>query len=224
MSYLKELNEAQREAVEYTDGASIVLAGAGSGKTRVLTYRIAHLLKKGISPFEVLALTFTNKAAREMKKRIAQMVSDSDARSLWMGTFHSNFAKILRIESDTIGFPSNFSIYDQEDSKRLIKKIVKEMGLDDKSYKPSIVHNRISLAKNNLIGPEDYNSDDLKQSEDIEAKRPMLGQIYSAYQSRLFHASAMDFDDLLFNTYTLLCKKPESSPQIPGQISIHSGR
>jgi len=218
MSYLKELNEAQREAVEYTDGASIVLAGAGSGKTRVLTYRIAHLLKKGISPFEVLALTFTNKAAREMKKRIAQMVSDSDARSLWMGTFHSNFAKILRIESDTIGFPSNFSIYDQEDSKRLIKKIVKEMGLDDKSYKPSIVHNRISLAKNNLIGPEDYNSDDLKQSEDIEAKRPMLGQIYSAYQSRLFHASAMDFDDLLFNTYTLLCKNLKALHKYQGRF------
>ncbi|MFQ5335139.1 MAG: ATP-dependent helicase, partial [Flavobacteriales bacterium] len=218
MDFLNDLNEAQRQAAEHIEGASIIIAGAGSGKTRVLTYKIAYLLTKGINPFEILALTFTNKAAKEMKKRIADMVSETEARKLWMGTFHSIFARILRIEADTIGFTSNFTIYDTEDSRRLIKNIVKEMGLDEKIYKPGVVHNRISLAKNNLVGPEEYNADDLRLNEDKEARVPMLCHIYSAYQMRLFKAAAMDFDDLLFNTYKLLSKNLKALHKYQGKF------
>lgn len=209
IDFLKELNEPQRQAVENTEGAVMVIAGAGSGKTRVLTYRIAYLLSKGVDPFHILSLTFTNKAAREMKERIAQLVGASKAKSLWMGTFHSIFAKILRIESDKLGFPSNFTIYDTEDSKRLIKTIIKEQQLDDKTYNPGNVLGRISNAKNNLISAIDYNEDPEIQSFDIQNRKPKIGLIYSLYQQRLRKASAMDFDDLLFNTNVLLRDFPD---------------
>lgn len=207
--FLTELNEAQKEAVQNTEGPTMVIAGAGSGKTRVLTYRIAYLLDKGKDPFRILALTFTNKAAREMKERIAHLVGESKAKSLWMGTFHSVFAKILRIESDKLGYPSNFTIYDTDDSKRLIKSIIKEQQLDDKTYVPSNVLNRISNAKNNLISAIDYNEDAEIQGYDIQSKKPKIGLIYSLYQNRLKKAGAMDFDDLLFNTNVLLRDFPE---------------
>jgi DNA helicase II / ATP-dependent DNA helicase PcrA len=210
VDFLKDLNEPQRQAVEFTEGPVMVIAGAGSGKTRVLTYRIAYLLSKGVDPFHILALTFTNKAAREMKERIAQLVGASKAKSLWMGTFHSIFAKILRIESDKLGFPSNFTIYDTDDSKRLIKTIVKEQNLDDKVYNASYVLGRISNAKNNLISAIDYNEDIEIQNYDIQNRKPKLGLIYSLYQQRLRKAAAMDFDDLLFNTNVLLRDFPET--------------
>ena len=157
--FLAELNPSQRQAVEHTNGPIMVIAGAGSGKTRVLTYRIAHLIQKGVDPFNILSLTFTNKAAQEMKQRISLMVGDDKARNIWMGTFHSVFARILRVEHEKIGFPSNFTIYDTQDSKSLIKTIVKEKKLDDKLYKPGIIYNRISAAKNSLISPENYLND-----------------------------------------------------------------
>ncbi len=207
--FLKDLNEPQRQAVLNTEGPVMVIAGAGSGKTRVLTYRIAYLLSKGVDPFQVLSLTFTNKAAREMKERIAQLVGASRAKSLWMGTFHSIFARILRIESDKLGFPSNFTIYDTDDSKRLIKAIVKEQQLDDKKYAPGYVLSRISNAKNNLISALDYNEDAEIQSYDIQNQKPKTGLVYSLYQQRLRKASAMDFDDLLFNTNVLLRDFPD---------------
>lgn len=204
LSYLDNLNEVQRQAVTKTEGPVMVLAGAGSGKTRVLTYRIAFLIEQGIDPFNVLALTFTNKAAREMKNRIAKIVGESLARSLWMGTFHSIFARLLRFEVDKIGYPSNFTIYDMDDSRNLLKSIIKEMKLDDKVYKPNLVQRRISAAKNGLIGPVEYQSDSSIYNDDVQAKKPLLGKIYATYQKRCFQAGAMDFDDLLFKTNILL--------------------
>ncbi len=204
MDFLNSLNDAQRKAVEYTEGPSMVIAGAGSGKTRVLTYRIALLLYKGVPPYNILALTFTNKAAREMKERIGVLIGEDKARNLWMGTFHSVFAKILRIEAEKIGYPSNFTIYDTDDSKRLIKTIIKELKLDDKIYRPSLVLNRISMAKNNLLTPQRYSEDFTIRKEDVASKKPELGKIFSIYNTRLFKSGAMDFDDLLFNMNILL--------------------
>jgi len=204
MNYLDELNEAQREAVENTEGPTMVIAGAGSGKTRVLTYRIAHLMNKGVDPFHILALTFTNKAAREMKKRIGEIVGEAEARNLWMGTFHSIFARILRIESEKIGYPRDFTIYDTADSKNLIKDILREMQLDDKIYKPGVVYNRISSAKNNLISATAYAQESDLVGEDRSSGKPKLSEVYLNYEKRCFKASAMDFDDLLFKTNILL--------------------
>lgn len=203
-NYLDELNGVQREAVECYEGPVMIIAGAGSGKTRVLTYRIAHLMKKGVDPFNVLALTFTNKAAREMKERIAKIVGESEAKNLWMGTFHSVFARMLRSEAEKIGYPNNFTIYDTDDSKSLIKTILKEQNLDDKTYKPSSVLSRISAAKNNLISAASYINNAQIQEEDRMAVKPKMGVIYQAYANRCFKAGAMDFDDLLFNTNILL--------------------
>ncbi len=203
-NYLEELNQVQRAAVECTDGPVMIIAGAGSGKTRVLTYRIAHLMKKGADPFNILALTFTNKAAKEMKERIAKIVGPGEAKNLWMGTFHSVFARILRSEAEKIGYPPNFTIYDTDDSKSLIKTILKEQGLDDKIYKPGSVLSRISSAKNNLISAQSYLNNAQIQEEDRQAAKPKLGIIYEIYRSRCFKAGAMDFDDLLFNTNVLL--------------------
>jgi len=209
MDYLDALNSAQREAVINTTGPSMVIAGAGSGKTRVLTYRIAHLINNGVDPFRILALTFTNKAAREMKERIARIVGPSEARNIWMGTFHSIFARILRVESEKLNYTSNFSIYDTQDSRNLIKTIVKEMGLDDKLYKPAFVQNRISAAKNNLISPKAYRENHEIMSDDEVSGRPKLVEIYSEYNKRLFKAGAMDFDDLLYKTNVLLRDFPD---------------
>ncbi len=208
--FLNELNAAQREAAAHIQGPLMVIAGAGSGKTRVLTYRIAHLIENGIDPFHILALTFTNKAAKEMKKRIGALVGERGARDIWMGTFHSIFARILRIESERINYPRNFSIYDTQDSKNLLKDILKEMALDDKIYKPGLVYNRISGAKNNLISPQDYMNNTDVVAEDRQTGKPKMGEIYSAYNMRLFKAGAMDFDDLLFKTNTLLRDFPEA--------------
>lgn len=203
MDYLKGLNPPQREAVEHTDGPLMIIAGAGSGKTRVLTYRIAHLIHaKGVDPFNILSLTFTNKAAAEMKNRIEKLIG-LEARNTWMGTFHSIFAKILRVESEKIGYPSNFSIYDTDDSKSLIRSVVKEMKLDDKVYKPNTVLSRISGAKNRLISWENYLNDPFIKADDEAALKPRMGEIYKIYQKRLFKSGAMDFDDLLFNTNVL---------------------
>jgi len=210
MDFLKDLNPEQQEAVKATEGPVMVIAGAGSGKTRVLTYRIAWLLSQGIEPFQILALTFTNKAAREMKERIAQLVGHSKAKSLWMGTFHSLFARILRIESEKLDFPNNFTIYDTDDSKRLLRKIIKEQNLDDKTYSPGLVLGRISSAKNNLIGPVAYAEDVEIQTMDAQSRKPKIGLLYSLYQQHLRKASAMDFDDLLFNTNVLLRDFPEA--------------
>lgn len=203
MNYLNELNTPQKQAVETTEGPVMVIAGAGSGKTRVLTYRIAHLINKGIDPFNILALTFTNKAAQEMKERIGKIVGFAEARNLWMGTFHSVFAKILRAEAEKIGYPRNFTIYDTQDSKNLIKTILKELQLDEKIYKPNLVYSRISSAKNNLLTPSKYCADTTIQSEDRQSAKPKMGEIYTIYESRCFKSSAMDFDDLLFKTNVL---------------------
>lgn len=203
MDYLSSLNEPQYEGVVNTEGPSMIIAGAGSGKTRVLTYRIAYLIKeKGVDPFNILSLTFTNKAAKEMRERIESVVGN-DARNLWMGTFHSVFARILRSEAERLGYPSNFTIYDADDSKSLIKNIVKEFGLDDKVYKPNTVLSRISGAKNRLVSWEEYMANPLYQADDESAMKPEMGRIYKAYCLRCFKASAMDFDDLLFNTNVL---------------------
>ncbi|MDN4164942.1 exodeoxyribonuclease V subunit gamma [Cytophagales bacterium LB-30] len=203
MDYLKSLNEPQLDGVLTTEGPTMIIAGAGSGKTRVLTYRIAYLIKeKGVDPFNILALTFTNKAAMEMRHRIEQEVG-SDARNLWMGTFHSVFARILRAEAEKLGYPSNFTIYDTDDSKSLIKKIVKELGLDDKVYKANVVYNRISSAKNRLISWQEYTSNPIYKSDDENALKPEMGRLYKVYCDRCFKAGAMDFDDLLFNTNVL---------------------
>lgn len=207
--YLLELNEAQRAPVLQKDGAMMVIAGAGSGKTRVLTYRIAHLMAQGVDPFNILALTFTNKAAREMKERIAKIVGSSEARNLWMGTFHSVFARILRIEADKLGFTSEFVIYDKKDSEHLISNIVKEMGLDKKIYKPKEISSRISSYKNNLITVRAYFANPELQEADAIAKRPRIGDIYKTYVERCFRANAMDFDDLLLRTNELLNVFPE---------------
>lgn len=206
---LKELNESQREAVLYNEGPSLVIAGAGSGKTRVLTYKIAYLLKQGIPPFTILALTFTNKAAREMKSRIAQATSPETARYLWMGTFHSIFSRILRKEADKIGFSPDFTIYDAQDSKNLIKSIIKEKQLDDKIYKPSLVQSRISNAKNALITPEDYLNDRELIADDNHNKRGRIGDIYLEYWNRCKISGVLDFDDLLLHTYLLFSRQPE---------------
>jgi DNA helicase-2/ATP-dependent DNA helicase PcrA len=208
-NYLDELNPVQREAVECTEGPVMIIAGAGSGKTRVLTYRIAHLMKKGVDPFNILSLTFTNKAAREMKERIAKIVGASEAKNLWMGTFHSVFARILRSEAEKLGYPANFTIYDTDDAKSLIKTILKEQGLDDKVYKPGSVLARISAAKNNLISAQAYLSNAQIQEEDRMAVKPKMGIIYQIYSNRCFKAGAMDFDDLLFNTNVLLRDFPK---------------
>ena len=203
MDYLKDLNGFQKVAVTHTEGPCLVIAGAGSGKTRVLTYRIAHLIKKHkIDPFSILALTFTNKASNEMKNRIESIVG-TDARSLWMGTFHSIFARILRAEGHKIGYPSNYVIYDTQDSKSLIKSIVKELTLDPKMYKENYVYNRISNAKNKLISYSEYVNNVLIQEEDALSLRPKIGEIYKIYVKRCFKSQAMDFDDLLFNTNVL---------------------
>lgn len=202
MDYLKLLNDSQRAAVLHTDGPVMIIAGAGSGKTRVLTYRIAHLISKGVDPFNILSLTFTNKAAKEMRHRIEKVIGN-EAKNIWMGTFHSVFAKILRSEAPKIGYPSNFTIYDTDDSKTLLRNIVKEMNLDEKLYKPGMVLGRISSAKNKLISVEQYRQDPTIQADDDAAMRPKIGEIYQAYRHRCFKAGAMDFDDLLFNTNVL---------------------
>ncbi len=209
MDLLNDLNEAQRAAVEYIDGPSLVIAGAGSGKTRVLTYKIAYLLSKGMKPWSIMALTFTNKAAREMKERIGRLVGDDLAQHLYMGTFHSIFSRILRAEAEHIGFNNNFTIYDETDSRSLIKAIVKEMGLDDKSYKPAAVHARISMAKNNLVSAESYASDAAIFEQNKRAQMPELGKIFVAYVQRCRQANAMDFDDLLVLTHRLFGEHEE---------------
>ena len=209
MDLLNDLNEAQRAAVEYIDGPSLVIAGAGSGKTRVLTYKIAYLLSKGMRPWSIMALTFTNKAAREMKERIGRLVGDDLAQHLYMGTFHSIFSRILRAEAEHIGFNNNFTIYDETDSRSLIKAIVKEMGLDDKSYKPAAVHARISMAKNNLVSAESYASDVAIFEQNKRAQMPELGKIFVAYVQRCRQANAMDFDDLLVLTHRLFSEHEE---------------
>ena len=206
--YLEELNDSQREAVLYNEGPSLVIAGAGSGKTRVLTYKIAYLMEQGYEPWTILALTFTNKAAREMKERIARQVGER-ARYLWMGTFHSIFSRILRVEAEAIGFTSNFTIYDASDSKSLIKSIIKEMQLDDKTYKPGSVQGRISNAKNHLILPDAYASDASIQQADMEAKMPAIRDIYRRYWERCRQSNAMDFDDLLVHTFFLFKDHPD---------------
>ncbi len=209
MDYLSFLNPNQRKAVEHTDGPVMIIAGAGSGKTRVLTYRIAHLIQKGVDPFNILSLTFTNKAASEMKQRIEKLIG-LEARNTWMGTFHSTFAKILRVEAAKLGFPSNFTIYDADDSKSLIRTIVRELKLDDKVYKPNTVLSRISGAKNRLISWETYLKDPYIKADDEAAMKPRMGEIYRIYQQRLFKSSAMDFDDLLFNTNVLFRDHPDA--------------
>ena len=200
---LAALNDSQREAVEYCTGPSLVVAGAGSGKTRVLTYKIAYLLNKGLKPWNILALTFTNKAAREMKERIAMITSSSDARRLYMGTFHSIFARILRREGELIGFGSNFTIYDEADSRSLLKNIIKVLGLEEKVYKPASVHNIISMAKNHLITASEYAEDRSAIERDRSIRMPAIHMIYKAYEERCRQANAMDFDDILLYTYTL---------------------
>jgi DNA helicase-2/ATP-dependent DNA helicase PcrA len=208
LDYLAGLNPQQRAAVENTEGPVMIVAGAGSGKTRVITYRVAHLIEKGIDAFNILVLTFTNKASKDMRERIAKVVGD-EAKNIWMGTFHSVFAKILRVEAEKIGYPSNFTIYDTDDSKSLIRTILKEMQLDDKLYAANVVYNRISSAKNNLISATEYLENDQIQAEDAGNKRPLLGLIYDTYAKRCYKAGAMDFDDLLFKTNVLLKNHPE---------------
>lgn len=207
--FLDELNDSQKQAVINYEGASMVIAGAGSGKTRVLTYRIAHMIANGVDPFNILALTFTNKAAREMKDRIERLVGMSDAKNVAMGTFHSVFSRILRVNADRLGFPQNFTIYDTSDSRNLLKDIVKGMNLDPKLYKPSIVHGRISTAKNMLISAEDYANNPDIIAEDNSSKRPMMATIFKAYVKRCFNAGAMDFDDLLYYTNVLFRDHPD---------------
>lgn len=209
MDYLKDLNEQQLQAVQAVEGPVMIIAGAGSGKTRVLTYRIAFLIEHGVEPFQILALTFTNKAAREMKERIAKVVGESEAKNVWMGTFHSIFARILRIESEKIGYPNNFTIYDTDDAKSLLKSIINELGLDDKIYKPNIVYNRISTAKNSLINARQYIKDPEIANDNKLSGKPKMGLIYEKYELRCFKAGAMDFDDLLLKTYELFKKHPD---------------
>jgi len=209
MSYLDELNKSQREAVEAIHGPMMVIAGAGSGKTRVLTYRIAYMLEQGVDPFNIMSLTFTNKAAKEMSERIGKIVGSSEGKNITMGTFHSVFSRILRYNADRLGYPTNFTIYDTQDSKSLLKDIVKELNLDDKIYKPGMVLSRISSAKNSLISPDAYalNTDII--NEDNQSRRPELARIYKTYTTRCFKAGAMDFDDLLFQTNVLLRDFPD---------------
>ncbi len=202
-TYLEELNPEQRKAVEQIKGPVMVIAGAGSGKTRVLTYRIAHMILTGVDSFSIISLTFTNKAAKEMKERVSKIVGPSESRNIWMGTFHSVFARILRSEATLLGYPSNFTIYDSDDSKSLIKRIIKEFNLDDKVYKPNLVLSRISAAKNNLISANNYVNNSVIQTEDSQSKKPELGRIFQSYEKRCFQSGAMDFDDLLYKTNIL---------------------
>lgn len=218
MDLLNDLNDAQRAAVEYIDGPSLVIAGAGSGKTRVLTYKIAYLLSQGMKPWSIMALTFTNKAAREMKERIGKLVGDDLAQHLYMGTFHSIFSRILRAEAEHIGFNNNFTIYDESDSRSLLKAIIKEMGLDDKTYKPAAVHARISMAKNNLVTAEAYDSDPNILEQNKRAKMPAIGKIYVAYVQRCRQANAMDFDDLLMLTFQLFRDHEEIRQKYAGRF------
>lgn len=218
MDLLNDLNDAQRAAVEYIDGPSLVIAGAGSGKTRVLTYKIAYLLSQGMKPWSIMALTFTNKAAREMKERIGKLVGDDLAQHLYMGTFHSIFSRILRAEAEHIGFNNNFTIYDESDSRSLLKAIIKEMGLDDKTYKPAAVHARISMAKNNLVTAEAYDSDPAILEQNKRAKMPAIGKIYVAYVQRCRQANAMDFDDLLMFTFQLFRDHEEIRQKYAGRF------
>ena len=205
---LNELNESQRAAVQATEGPVMVIAGAGSGKTRVLTYKVAHLVEKGVDPFHILALTFTNKASREMKERIVHLVGP-EAQNVWMGTFHSVFARVLRIEGHLLGYPSNYTIYDTDDTKRVIKNLIRENNLDDKVYQPGYILGRISSAKTSLLSAEDYNNNPELKEYDSSSGKPMTGQIYTQYQGRLRRASAMDFDDLLYNMNVLLRDFPD---------------
>ena len=218
MDLLNDLNDAQRAAVEYIDGPSLVIAGAGSGKTRVLTYKIAYLLSQGMKPWSIMALTSTNKAAREMKERIGKLVGGDLAQHLYMGTFHSIFSRILRAEAEHIGFNNNFTIYDESDSRSLLKAIIKEMGLDDKAYKPAAVHARISMAKNNLVTAEAYDSDPAILEQNKRAKMPAIGKIYVAYVQRCRQANAMDFDDLLMLTFQLFRDHEEIRQKYAGRF------
>mgnify|MGYP001758818751 FL=1 len=208
-NYLEQLNEPQRLAVEATEGPVMIIAGAGSGKTRVLTYRIAHLMNKGVDPFNILSLTFTNKAAREMKERISSVVGASEAKNLWMGTFHSVFARILRTEAPLLGYPSNFTIYDQQDAVSVMSKVINELQLDKDIYKPKQVLNRISQFKNNLITVRAYFNNPQLIEADTEAMKPRMGDIYKAYVDRCYKSGAMDFDDLLLRTNEILTRFPE---------------
>lgn len=210
IDYLVGLNERQREAVLHTEGPLMIIAGAGSGKTKVLTTRIIHLMANGVDAFNILALTFTNKAAREMKERVEKILGNGEARNLYIGTFHSVFARILRFEAEKIGYPRSFTIYDTDDAKSVVKTVVNELNLDDKHYKPNLVYNRISSAKNALVGPAEYRNDYGIQQEDTRANRPAIAQIYEAYAKRCFKNGAMDFDDLLLKFYELLKNIPES--------------
>jgi len=209
-NYLEGLNERQKEAVLHISGPLMIVAGAGSGKTKVLTTRIAHLMANGVDSFHILALTFTNKAAKEMRERVEKILGNNEARNLYIGTFHSVFARVLRIEAGKLGYPNNFTIYDTDDSKAVVKTVIQELQLDDKHYKPSSVYNRISSAKNSLVGPEEYARDYYIQQEDMRANRPAISQIYLAYVNRCFKNGAMDFDDLLLKFYELLTKIPEA--------------
>ena len=207
--YLDELNESQRKAAENIYGPTMVIAGAGSGKTRVLTFRIAFMLEQGVDPFNIMSLTFTNKAAREMTERIGKIVGSTEAKNITMGTFHSVFSRILRFNAERLGYPTNFTIYDTQDSKSLLKEVVKSMNLDDKLYKPSNILGRISSAKNNLISPDAYLQNAEIQNEDRQTKRPEIGRIYKTYTERCFKAGAMDFDDLLYQKNVLLRDFPD---------------
>src|SRR6195256_3187220 len=208
--YSSELNDRQKEAVLHKNGPIMIVAGAGSGKTKVLTTRIAHLMAQGVDAFHILALTFTNKAAREMKERVEHILGNNEARNIYIGTFHSVFARILRAEADKLGYPRNFTIYDTDDAKSVVKSVVNELNLDDKHYKPGTVYNRISSAKNALVGPAEYANDYYIQQEDMRSNRPAIAQIYDAYAKRCFKNGAMDFDDLLIKMYELLKSFPES--------------
>ena len=210
IDYLKDLNERQREAVLHIKGPLMIVAGAGSGKTKVLTTRIAHLMANGVDAFNILALTFTNKAAKEMKERVEKILGNNEARNLYIGTFHSVFARILRAEAHRLGYPNHFTIYDTDDAKSVVKTVVNELNLDDKHYKPNTVYNRISSAKNALVGPAEYANDYYIQQEDMRSNRPAIAQIYDAYVKRCFKNGAMDFDDLLLKFYELLKTFPES--------------
>ncbi len=210
IEYLKGLNDRQKEAVLHIDGPLMIVAGAGSGKTKVLTTRVIHLMSNGVDAFNILALTFTNKAAKEMKERVEKTIGNNEARNLYIGTFHSVFARILRFEAEKIGYPRNFTIYDTDDAKSVVKTVVNELNLDDKHYKPNIVYNRISSAKNALVSPEEYRNDYAIQQEDMRSNRPAIAQIYDAYAKRCFKNGAMDFDDLLLKFYELLKNVPES--------------
>jgi ATP-dependent DNA helicase UvrD/PcrA len=210
IDYLKDLNERQREAVLHINGPLMIVAGAGSGKTKVLTTRIAHLMANGVDAFNILALTFTNKAAREMKERVEKILGNNEAKNLYIGTFHSVFARILRAEAHRIGYPNHFTIYDTDDAKSVVKTVTNELNLDDKHYKPNTVYNRISAAKNALVGPAEYANDYYIQQEDLRSNRPAITQIYDAYTKRCFKNGAMDFDDLLLKFYELLKTFPES--------------